>query len=201
MHGAAHYAYGYSSPADRGPRGRIIANGDGVTKTVRFDSGNSASHWTELMRPGQYALFVFDTRTRTPRNPDGSVPGPEGRSLAILDSREEAVALANDLVSLNHALYCEIYGHAGEYGLPLETIRDTAFRDKYFRSRARKELTGGLILFVCGVILAAIDFHRDLQWIWGYVLGLKCMTVGTILMVAGAIGLRKERSGDNRQRI
>jgi hypothetical protein len=168
---------------------------------VRFNSVNSASHWTELLEPGQYALFVFDTRTRTPRNADGSIPGPEGKSLAFLESLEKAVAFANDLVSSDPAVYCEIYDHPGEYGQPLETIRDTVFRDDYFRARARKELIGGAALLVCGVILAAIDFHRDLQWIWGYVIGLKCMIVGISLMVAGVVGLRKEQPGDNRQRI
>ena len=89
----------------------------------------------------------------------------------------------------------------GDSRQPLETVRDTSFRDRYFRGRARKELVGGAVLFICGLILAAIDFHRDLQWIWGYVLGLKCIVVGTCLIVAGAIGLRKELPGDNRQRI
>jgi len=172
-----------------------------VNRTVVFDSRESASHWSELLKKGQYALFAFDARTRTPRNADGSVPGPDGRSLAILDSREEAVVFGNDLVSRDPALYCEIYHHAGEYGQPLETIRDAVFRDRYLRGRARKELIGGSVLFVCGVILAAIDFHRDFQWIWGYVLGLKCMIVGTCLIVAGALGLREERPGDNRRGI
>ena len=172
-----------------------------MTKTVRLDSGTGACHWTELLGPGQYALFVFDMQTRTPRNPNGSAPGPDGRSLAIRDSREEAVGFANDLVSRDPRLDCEIYDRASEYGQPLETARDTSFRDRYFRGRARKELVGGAVLFICGVILAAINFHRDLQWIWGYVLGLKCIIVGTCLIVAGAIGLRKELPGDNRQRI
>jgi hypothetical protein len=115
--------------------------------------------------------------------------------MAIFDSREEVEESANDLISRDPALYCEIYDHAGEYGHPLETIRDTAFQDKYFSGRARKELIGGVALFVCGVSLAAIDFHHDLRWIWGYVLGLKCMIVGISLMVAGFIGLRKKRKG------
>jgi hypothetical protein len=195
MHGAVHQTYGQSPAADSGPE-QIFPNGDGVTKTMI-----AGSHWTALLDPGQYALFVFDTRTRTPRNADGSAPGPKGRSLAILDSREEAVAFANDVVSRDPALYCDIYDQAGEYGQPLETIGDIAFRDKYVRGRARKELIGGSVLFVCGMILAAIDFHRNLQWIWGYVLGLKCMIVGTCLMVAGAIGLQKERPGTIDRRI
>jgi hypothetical protein len=113
--------------------------------------------------------------------------------LAILDSREEAVAVANDVVSRDPALYCDVYDHTGEYGQPLETIRDIGFQVKYFRRRARTELIGGSALFVCGVILAAIDFHRHLRWIWGYVLGLKFMIVGTCLMMAGAAGLRNKR--------
>lgn len=170
-----------------------------MTKIVRFDSGTGAAHWTELLETGQYAVFVFDMQTRTPRNPNGSAPGAEGRTLAILETRDEAIRFANDLVSRDPRLYCEIYDRAGQYGQPLETIRDTTFWRRYFRSRALKELVGGSILFACGVMLAAIDFHRDLQWIWGYVLGLKCMIVGTCLIVVGAIGLRKELPGDNRQ--
>jgi hypothetical protein len=137
---------------------------------------------------------VFDTRTRTPRNADGSAPSSEGRSLAILGSREEALAFANDVVSGDRSVFCEIYDKTAEYGEPIETIRDATFRDKFFRDRARKEVIGGAVLFLCGVVLAGIDFHRDLQWIWGYVIGLKCIIVGTGLMAAGWIGLCDERA-------
>lgn len=54
--------------------------------------------------------------------------------MAIVDSRAEAVVIANDLVSGDRVLYCEIYDHAGEYGQPVESIRDATFRGNYRRA-------------------------------------------------------------------
>jgi len=151
----------------------------------------SNPHWFGVIRPGQVAVFVFDARTRTGRNPDGSDPGVAGTSLAIGDDCNDALHFARDIVSRDPNLYCELYDNPASYGQPLETIYDPGFRARYFVRRAHREIVAGVLLWFLGTTFIVIDFRRDLTWIWGYVIGLKCLIVGTSLISIGVVRLRR----------
>jgi len=58
---------------------------------------------------------------------------------------------------------------------------------------ARREAFWGSLVFLCGVVFAAADFARDLRWIWGYIIGVKCMLAGGAFLVRGLIGLYEYR--------
>lgn len=153
------------------------------------DPGRVPPHWSSMIRTGQFAVFVFDARNHVPRDPDGSVPRA-GASLALCDDLAEANDFAHRLVGGRPDLCCEIYGHDDEYGQPRSAVYDPDFHDKHRgRGAARRNTVWGSLALLCGAILVVIDFRRDLAWLWGYIVGLKCMIVGTSLLINGLSGL------------
>ena len=147
-------------------------------------------HWTDLLRADQFALFVFDARSHSARNPDGGVPAGSA-SLAIFEALADANAFACALVAKQPELCCEIYDHGREYGQPLSTIYNDAFHEKHLgRGLAKRQTAGGAVALAAGVALVGIDFRRDLTWFWGYILGVKFLIIGTTLLINGVLGLR-----------
>ena len=50
------------------------------------------------------------------------------------------------------------------------------------------------------IMWRAIDFSRDLAWIWGYVIGLKCLIIGIVFVSRGFIEWRECRQGEQSSR-
>ncbi|HTA44162.1 MAG TPA: hypothetical protein VK789_17045 [Bryobacteraceae bacterium] len=147
-------------------------------------------HWTDLVCAGQFALFVFDARSHSARNPDASVPVGSA-SLVLFDNQAEATTFANDLVAKHPELSCEIYDYGREYGQPLATIYNGVFYEKYLgRGLAKRNTAGGALAMAVGIALVVIDFRHDLTWFWGYILGVKFLIIGTTLLINGLLGLR-----------
>ena len=154
------------------------------------DPARVPPHWRGLVRDGQCALFVFDARSHSARNPDGGVPAGSA-SLALFDDLDGATAFASDLVAKRPELCCEIYDYGREYGQPLSTIYNDTFHEKHLgRGLAKRQTAGGALAITAGVALVVIDFRHDLTWFWGYILGVKLLIIGTTLFINGVLGLR-----------
>jgi hypothetical protein len=114
------------------------------------------------------------------------LPADGDASVAICDSLNEAMECAKNVTAHHLELCCEIYDHEGKSGEPLETIYNPFVEGRYRgRPYARRVTAWGGGIFLCGVVLIAVDVSRDLAWIWGHVLGLKMVVVGTGLLVRG----------------
>jgi hypothetical protein len=164
-------------------RNPLELKNDLVTWTKLYDETRVPSHWTELVRPGQYAVFLFDARSHAPRGPAGDEAG----AIALCDGLTEALAFARETVAARPAIGCEIYDHEGKAKQPVEVVYNEQVRRKYHSlSWAKRETLGGTVLFFGGASLAAYDAMRGMAWIWGYIIGLKLMVIGTALLVRGA---------------
>jgi hypothetical protein len=76
----------------------------------------------------------------------------------------------------------------------VESIYNAAVKGNYVGPKpARRRLFGGLAAVSVGVLLIAWDVHRDLLFIWGYIVGIKMVLVGGALAVQGALMLRDLR--------
>jgi hypothetical protein len=159
------------------------------------DLSRKPEHWTELIRPGQYAVFLFDAPSHVARDCEGRpFEAVEGASIALCDSLSEASTFAKELTRCRPELCCEIYDHEGKSKEPVQVVYNPAVRPRYegLEYSKRQAFRGSLIL-ACGIAFVVHDFMRDLTWIWGYVIGAKFMVIGGFQMGQGLIGWYEHR--------
>lgn len=159
------------------------------------DPNRIPSHWLDLIRDGQYAVFVIDARTRLARDYDGKPFGPNGEACAaICEDRASAIEFARRTVNQHPEVCCEIYNHEGKTGAPLEVIYEDSVRGKYIGLPvAKRETIRGSLLISCGIAFIALDVARDLLWMWGYIVGLKLCLIGGSFLVRGITGIYEHR--------
>lgn len=149
------------------------------------DPGRVPPHWTDLICPGEAAVFVFEAGTHLARDPDGA-RAESTPSIALCKDSAEANAYAQKLIADHPDLCCEIYDQECSYGQPLVTIYDDVWRDKHLgRGAARRQTMWGCLLLLAGSIFVVIDFRHDLAWYWGYIIGLKCLVIGITQLISG----------------
>lgn len=150
-----------------------------------FDPERKPAHWSEIARPGQFVVFVADAESRSPRDPDAR-PFHEGPSAALCNDLTEAREFARDTVARHPELCCEIHDYLGKTNPPVETVFDSSVRDRYTgRKRAKRQMMVGAFLICAGIVLSIIDFRHHLTWLWGYIIGLKCLILGVTQMTQG----------------
>jgi hypothetical protein len=142
-------------------------------------------HWSSAIHPGQYAAFLRDRDTSVPLTAD---------SVTIFDSLPEARAWGEDLCAQHPRARCDIYDSEGLAKDAVESIYNAAVRDNYVGPKpARRRLYWGLAVMCVGSALIAWDVHRDLLFIWGYIVGVKMVLVGGSLATQGVLMLRDLR--------
>lgn len=161
-----------------------------------YDAARTPSHWTEIIRPGQYAIFVFEARSHVARDCDARhFSAPDEVKIALCDSLAEASESAKGIVFAHGELCCEIYDHAGKANDPVETVYHPAERHKYEgrRYHKREVYLGGPAVAV-GIVLVIFDYNRGFTWMWGYIIGLKLIMSGGFAMIRGLIGWYERRN-------
>lgn len=167
--------------------------------TRLYDPERTQAHWTEIVRPEQYVVFVRDADSGAPRDRDGrpfcSVDGAAtGVCAALCEDLGEARYFAREVVASHPKLCCEIYDSEGKCKPAQEVVYDPSVRDQHVGViHARRQSLVGAAFVCVGVTLVAIDASRDLAWIWGYVIGLKCLLLGGIFLTRGFLEWREYR--------
>jgi hypothetical protein len=170
-----------------------------VIWTRVYDPLRTPAHWTDLIRAGQYAVFLFDIRTHVPRDAAGLFLADGGGDVAICASLDDAVEFARSVVARHPELCAEVYDDTGKSSEPLRVIYDPSVQGRYQgRPVARRETVWGLVFLVCGVSLFVVDLRHEFAWIWGYVIGLKMVIIGSALLVRGFAGLYEHRQSRRR---
>lgn len=145
-----------------------------------------------MIRSGQYALFIRDRDTSIPLSGDGRF-APRN-SVAIFDSLSEARASAEEICAKYPRARCDIYDSQGLANDPVESIYNAAVRENYVGPKpARRRLYWGTAAVFAGIVLIAWDVHRDLRFLWGYILGFKMLLIGGAAVAQAAITLRDLR--------
>ena len=170
-----------------------------MTWTRLYDPDRTPSHWTDIVRKDQFVVFISDARTQAPRDADGrpfcAADGSEtGHHAALCEDLAEARNFARGIVARHPELCGRIYDSQGKSRPPLEVIYDSSVRHRYTGpGHARRLALGGTALACAGITLVAIDVSRDLAWIWGYVIGLKCLILAGIFLTRGFAEWREFR--------
>jgi hypothetical protein len=77
----------------------------------------------------------------------------------------------------------------------LKTIYDPGVRHKFVGlAHARRQSLAGAVLTCIGTALIVVDISRGFAWIWGYVLGLKCLLPGGAFLTLGLLEWYKHRN-------
>lgn len=151
-----------------------------------FEEG---THWSSAILPGQYAVFLRDRDTSVPLTADGQFAAQN--SVAIFDSLSEARAWGEEICARHARARCDIYDSEGLANDAVESIYNAAVKGNYVGPKpARRRLFAGLAAVCVGSVLIAWDVHRDLLFIWGYIVGIKLVLIGGTLAVQGALMLR-----------
>src|SRR4051812_1914 len=96
-----------------------------VTWTRLYDPNRTPSHWTEIIQPGEYSVFVLTAATRSPRDPEGGCFPSGEEAVAICINLDQAEKLANEVVARHPELCAEVYDHRGKSGEPLRVIYES----------------------------------------------------------------------------
>jgi hypothetical protein len=163
--------------------------------TPTYDPAREPPHWSQSVRHGQYAVFVFDAATHVPRDLAGEhFPPGQGASIALCDDFAEALAFATNITTSDPKLCCEIYNHEGKSSPPVRVVYNPAVRGRYEGLQfAKRQTFWGAVAVVCGTAFIVHDITRDLAWFWGYIIGLKLTLVGGFQLGSGILGWYEHR--------
>jgi hypothetical protein len=149
-------------------------------------------HWTSTMRSDQFVAFLRDRDTSVPLTADGQFAAHA--SVAIFDSLAEARAWGEEICAQYSRTRCDIYDSEGLANDSVESIYNAEVRGNYVGPKpARRRLYGGLAAVCAGIVLIVWDVHRDLLFMWGYILGIKMVLSGGAVAIQGALMLRDLR--------
>jgi hypothetical protein len=149
-------------------------------------------HWTSIVQPGEYALFIRDRDSSVPLSGEGQCAART--FVTIFDSLPEARAFGEDICAQHPRARCDIYDSEGLANDPVESIYNASVRHNYVGPKpARQRMYWGITALCVGIGLIAWDVHRDLLFMWGYILGIKLVLVGGSAAVQGALMLRDLR--------
>ena len=163
-----------------------------------YDPSRSPEHWLQIIRPGQYAVFILDAKSRGARDPEGRSFAEGEASVEVTPDLIEAERFAVQIVEEHPGLCCEVYDHEGKSGEPIRTIYHPATRGKYEGVPLARRQTGfGLLLLAVAMVFVAYDAAHDLRWMWGYIVGLKLTVIGGSFLIRGLAGLYEHRAAQH----
>ena len=155
-----------------------------------YDPARTPKAWTDIIRPGQYAVFHSDVRTDVEKKPDGHYLSPGEESICLVfDSLAEAEAYCEAKVEEIPSLRCDIYDHLGKGKPPALTYVHQA----EIQAPKRYALLGW-ILIAASVVFFWWDWHRQWVLIVPTIVGLNLVFAGLRLIYWGVGGTEKRRS-------
>jgi hypothetical protein len=167
------------------------------------DPGRRPADWTEIIRPGQFAVFAKDDASGVPCDADGNpfVP-PAAATCAIADSIDEARAFCEAAVQRHPAIRFDVFEADGRARPPILTVlhpdRAAALETSPREMRKRQAIAWALI--VVGIplmVFASVEFgERDI--ILPAFLGINMVIIGGRLLWMNLALRETERARERR---
>jgi hypothetical protein len=121
-----------------------------------YDPARQPASWTEIVRPGQYAVFHTDVHGDVEKRADGSiVRAPEESTCLLFDSLEEAETYCRSKVEKVLDLRCDVYDHTGKSKPPMLTYVNAAHEKDFRKYR----------YWGWGLVVGSVPFF-GLAWYW-----------------------------------
>lgn len=156
-----------------------------------YDPDRRPQNWTDLVHPGQYAVFHSDVGTDVEKTADGRHLGSGDKSTCrVFDSLAEAEAYCEAKVEEIPRLRCDIYDHTGKSKPPVVTYVNKA----HLKSPQKHARWGWVVL------AASLPCFWIAWWYGGegviipLIIGLNLVFAGLRLIYWGYGGSEKRRS-------
>ena len=170
------------------------------------DASRRPANWTEIIRPGQLAIFASDSGSGAARDLEGAPCARGAESCAIVDSLDEARAVADDAVRRHPALRLDVFDSDGRARPPLLTVlhpdRAGALEQSPVQMRRRRAIAWALILAgLPQVVYAYLEFdNRERDIILPLFVGINLMLFGGRMLWLNLALRETERTREERLR-
>jgi hypothetical protein len=155
-----------------------------------YDPDRRPRDWTDIIRPGQYAVFHSDLGTDVEKKADGHFLAPgEESSCLLFDSLDEAEAYCEGKVAEIPRLRCDIYDSMGKSKPPMLTYVNQAHVQA-----PRKHACWGWLLIALSALCFWIEWHWHGVLIVPLIIGLNLLFAGLRLIYWGSAGGEKRRA-------
>lgn len=159
-----------------------------MREVLLFDGSRKPAVWTDLMQPGEYAVFLSDPVTHAGMRSDGRYTGGEAPDTCLIfDSLDEAVEYCRSRVSQTDRLRCQIFDTRGKAESPTAVFVSPGFAwTVHSEPKARRLIWVGILLIAVSPPLFWLDWRADWHLILPTILALQLIVVGGRLIQLGS---------------
>ena len=161
-----------------------------VQELKLYDPERQPPSWTELIHPGQYAVFHSNVHTDTASRPDGSFfsPGEESTCL-VFDSLLEAESYCQARVEEVPSLRCDIFDHTGKSKSPMLT-----YVNQIYVKSPQKYAKWGWALIAASLPCFWAEWYWNGTLLIPVIVGINLVFAGLRMIYWGKGGSEKRRS-------
>lgn len=142
------------------------------------------TYWGPSMSETQYAVFRFDVKTMV----------MSGGDPLIFDSLPEAERWCQEHIQADSSLGCRILDHTGK---TVRTFSDDQVYDRHHgRPAAKRNVMIGAVCLTAGIFSVGLDAWLGWRLVFGVILGVRFLWVGTVRTIDGVTFLVQNRAAN-----
>lgn len=151
-----------------------------MREVLLYDSSRKPAVWTELMQPGQYAVFLSDPVTHAGIRSDGRYTGREVPDTCLMfDSLDQAEEYCRSRVRQAARVRCQIFDSRGKAESPTAVFVSPEFAWTVdSEPKGRRLMWVGIVLIAVSPPLFWLDWRADWHLILPTILALQLILAG-----------------------
>ena len=165
-----------------------------MQQVLLYDRMRVPPNWTQLIQPGQYAVFLSDVQSSAPITSDGlPVLSASEYSCLLFDSFTDSESYCQEAVEQTRRLKCEVFDSAGRVNAPVAVFVNHEFTHTLdTEAGARRLVRWGFVALASSLPLFGYAWKNDAGVVWWPVfLGINAVFAGLRLIQWGH-GLKEE---------
>jgi hypothetical protein len=144
------------------------------------------------MSDSQYTVFHFDVQTMSARDAQGREPSQGSDAPLLFDDLTVAERYCEEKIAANPTLGCRILDHTGK--VVRTFANDQVYEKHHGRPAAKRSILIGAACLVAGAGGVALDAWLGWRLVFGVLLGVRFLWVGTVKTAEGIASLMQERA-------
>ena len=166
------------------------------------DPGRRPAAWTDIILPGQFAVFATDDATGVPCDMDGVRFAAGAETCAIVDSIDEARVVCETALQQHPSIRFDVFDSDGRTRPPILTVlhpdRADALETSPRQMRKRQVIAWALIIAGIPLMVFASVEYRERDIILPAFLGINMVIVGGRLLWMNLALRETERTRERR---
>lgn len=163
-----------------------------------YDPNRRPAEWTDLVRPGQLAVFLSDVRSGGAVQRDGRSSAKLPATCFVVDSLEEAKSFCNEQVARVPTMRCDVYDHRGKATEALlSVVNPRHARRLPSRQKIRTMMIVGIAMLLPSPLLFWWDYRHRLGLVWPTLLAINLLVFGLRIVHWGYMELERMRSREH----